>query len=99
MFQVLKPTSRNNQIGIAFTISVDLMGDTSIQLSVNGGPVVPYIIPTVADGLSSMLLTTNYQNITSMGHDLVMMASKIAPTETSMGQPGDSLSGNNAWGF
>lgn len=99
VFQVLKPTSRNNQIGIAFTISVDLMGDTSIQLSVNGGPVVPYIIPTVADGLSSMLLTTNYQNITSMGHDLVMMASKIAPTETSMGQPGDSLSGNNAWGF
>lgn len=99
LFQVLKPTSRNNLLGITFTIDVDLMGDTRINVGVNGGPSIPYIVPTVADGLSSMLLTTNYQNVTSMGHDLVMLASRIAPTETTMGQPGESLTGNNQWGF
>lgn len=97
VYSVLKPASRNGQIGISFTINLDLMGDTKIELSVNGGPMTPYIVPTVADGLSSMMLTTNYQNITSMGHDLVMLASNIAPTETNYGQPGQPIT--NTWGF
>lgn len=57
---VLMPEiTRNGLLVVTFTILSDLLGDTLVTVSVNGGPMVPYRLPTFADSLYSPVVTTS----------------------------------------
>lgn len=67
--EIIKNLSQNNAIGFAFEMKIDLMGDTKIELSLNGGPPVPYIMPTFCDALMAPVMTTNYNNLQGVSND------------------------------
>ena len=51
----------NSTIITSINVESNLMGDTYIQISVNGGTVVPYTVPTFADGISSSTIMSSNQ--------------------------------------
>jgi len=55
---VLMPeVTQNGLIGVSFDLVVDLIGDASINISVNGGPSILYRLPLFADSLYSPVIS------------------------------------------
>ena len=64
---------------IPFTITVDssIYGDTMVNISLNGQPAVPYVMPTFADNAASPILTSSVDRFNHISNDLYRVASYI----------------------
>jgi hypothetical protein len=67
---LLKDLTYNNQISFTLEMSCNLIGDTKIELSLNGGPVVPYASPCFCDHLFTPMLTADFGKFNALAHDL-----------------------------
>ena len=60
--EILPDITHNNTIPVNMIVEADLYGDTKIQLSIDGGPFIPYISPTFADSIMAPVVTNNANN-------------------------------------
>lgn len=62
-----------------FTILIDcsIYGDTMVNISLNGGPSIPYVMPTFADNLASPVMTNDVQRFNSVTHDIFSVAQTL----------------------
>ncbi|MBB5409352.1 hypothetical protein HDG34_003293 [Paraburkholderia sp. HC6.4b] len=55
---ILKDVSHNNQIDFWLEMRINLLGETWIDISLDGGPVITYVSPSFADALMVPVVTT-----------------------------------------
>lgn len=79
---LLQDLSYNNQISFSVDMSCNLTGDTKIDLSLNGGPFVPYVTPCFCDALMSPLITADFNKFTSLTHDLGLVVDYLGDAKS-----------------
>jgi hypothetical protein len=79
--EILSTITFNNQDPYKVIIDMDLFGFTNIQISLSGGPMVPFTAPTFADSLFSPVTTFNpmikNQLVNDMEYTLDAISSSI----------------------
>lgn len=67
--EVIEPLTENGLFDIDVDITCDLSGDTSVELSIDGGPEELFVQPTFASALLSPLVTGNRNHAMAMASD------------------------------
>lgn len=57
--EVMADITEGNLIPISLTVSSDIYNETSILISVDGSPMIPFTFPTFADSILQSTMTTN----------------------------------------
>lgn len=92
--ELIRGLTYNGQISYQLELTVDLLGETFIRLSVNGSAFIDYVCPSFADGLMSPVVTNNKNVLDTLVNDFDMIFDGIgAITSTVHGNNGMSLSG------
>lgn len=58
-------------------VDCSIFGDTFIQISINGGPHTPLLMPTFADNAASPVVTSSMDNYNKVSNDIVNLARKL----------------------
>jgi hypothetical protein len=82
---ILRDISMCNQTDFMVEMQADLLGETRMRISVDGGPVVDYVTPTFCDALMVPVLTSNNDLTTNLANDFEALASALTenPNTTS----------------
>lgn len=75
--EVLRNLSSNNQIPFAVTMQCDLLGETTVDISIGDGPMVPFNNPQFSDALSAPVVTQNVGTVRQMASDIETLASNL----------------------
>lgn len=68
--ELIPVVSMQNQQVYTLSVACELMGSTMVQISFNGGPMVPYIIPTFASSVFLPTLTTDYSDLDKLSRGM-----------------------------
>lgn len=75
--EILRGLSRNNLIDFEITMTVDVLGETHVTVSMAGGPKYDYVTPSFCDALMAPVLTNNNANLAAIGNDIEQLVSNI----------------------
>lgn len=75
--EVFQTLTLNNQIDFFADISVNLIADTHINISVSGGPLTPYCVPSFCDGAFSPMLTNDMNSLRYLAADIESLNSNL----------------------
>lgn len=75
--EIIKDLTFNHQISYAFTMRVDLLGETWLSLSLEGGPTYDYVTPSFCDSLFVPVITYNPETLTNVSHDFGILMGSI----------------------
>jgi hypothetical protein len=76
--EVLRDLTRNNLIDISFTITVDITNESHLEISVNGGPAYPFVVPSFCDGRFVPVLANNATALEHMSNDISQLCGHVA---------------------
>ncbi len=62
LMEVINDFTWNNQTAFAMYVTCDLFGDTKVELSLDGGPLTPYVFPSFSDSLYTNVITPNQES-------------------------------------
>lgn len=68
--ELMPGLSHNNMMLCTVNVRCDLWGDTYIDVSLNGGPMIPFSNAQWADSLSAPIVTIDAKNRTTMARDM-----------------------------
>lgn len=68
--EILSDLTRNNAIDIQLTGSFDVLGDTTIDISISGGPMIRYVTPSFCDALLAPVLANDSLTLRKLAHDM-----------------------------
>lgn len=85
---IMRDISLNNLIGYELHATVDLFGESRIEIKIDAGPMIPFVFPSFCDNLYSPVLAPdrkNYENFVSGMDSLLTAAGDVlsVPIETS----------------
>lgn len=86
--EVLRNLSYNNQMSFQLDLTVDLLGDTWVNVSLNGQPAVPYVMPSFCDALMAPVTTTNYNNLDGAANDFEALMTEVYEADAAHGAGG-----------
>ena len=89
--EILIGLTQNNLIDIQIQGVFDLLGESNIQISVAGGPFVPFCAPSFADALWAPVLTNNAQTLQVLAHDINSLAENLSVDFSPANAPYPSL--------
>lgn len=75
--EIMVDISHRNQIGINLVMDVDVLGDTRIEIQYNGGPSVPYVIPSFSDARFSPIVTPDSSYLDRVVSAVGIMANNV----------------------
>jgi hypothetical protein len=64
-------------IDFEITMTVDVLGETHVTVSMQGGPKYDYVTPSFCDALMAPVLTNNNANLAAIGNDIEQLVSNI----------------------
>lgn len=67
---VLADLTQNNMIPFTLDMTCNLLSDSIINLSINGSPFVPYVVPCFCDNLMSPLVTADKNRLNVLAKDI-----------------------------
>ena len=67
---VLADLTQNNMIPFTLEMTCNLISDSVINLSINGSPFVPYVVPCFCDNLMSPLVTADKGRLNTLAKDI-----------------------------
>jgi len=84
LINIVMPDVTNNwNFIVSIEMEVDILGETRIQISVDGDVPVPYVIPSFADGLTAPIIGNDNADLSSLSVDLNAVTSSVGMvTET-----------------
>ncbi len=91
--QLLKSLSFNNQRGFQVDMVCDLLGETIVQVSLDGAAPVPYVTPSFADALMAPVVTHNYGILDGVASDFDALMTDIYENDSSYGVAGSMKTG------
>lgn len=75
--EIIKDLTFNHQLSYAFTMRVDLLGETWLSLSLEGGPTYDYVTPSFCDSLFAPVITYNPDTLTNVSHDFNQLVTAV----------------------
>lgn len=78
MSEVLNDVTYNNQVMYEIHGDFDLYGDTKLSISLNGGPLTPYVHPSFCDQLASPVIAPNQQFFNAAVHNIDSLLSVVS---------------------
>jgi hypothetical protein len=75
---VMLDISYNNEMDFYVEMQVDLLGETWIKISLNGGPLIPFVTPSFADALMVPVVTQNAHLASQLSNDFGAIFHEIA---------------------
>ena len=75
--ELIRDLTYNNQISYSLTGSFDLLGESMISLSMNGGPIIDYTVPSFADALFSPVITANAGRVTDISNQFNILMGNL----------------------
>jgi hypothetical protein len=75
---ILNDVSHHNQIDFWLKMTINLLGETWIDISLEGGPVITYVTPSFADALMVPVVTTQTQLSQRLSGDFHEICTSIA---------------------
>lgn len=82
--QVLVPISQCNQRMFSMTVSCDLVGETIVDISMDGNPMERFVAPSFADSLTTSLTTTNFDHTKVLAEDLKFLVDSVGSGQKSL---------------
>lgn len=92
---ILRDLTYNGQWTYALDMQIDLLGETWIKLSLNGGPFIDYVTPSFCDALSVPVLTNNQDGALQLANDFEMLATALSEASSDGHSPIVSAGGTN----
>lgn len=77
--EILNDISWNNQTDFAIQMQADLLGETWLKISVDGGPSFDYVAPSFCDALTSPMLTADNELNVKVASDFSMLIDNMMP--------------------
>lgn len=68
--EIFRIISCDNADVVSLEMNCDLYSDTWINISIAGGPLVPFVFPTFCDSLSTPVVTTNHARLDSLSQEM-----------------------------
>jgi hypothetical protein len=68
--EIINDITMGGQIGIALKMQVDLLGETWINMSIDGGPFIDYVTPSFCDSLIVPVLTADQGRALDLAKDV-----------------------------
>jgi len=75
--EVLSDITRNNMFGINIAMTCNILGDTMVQVALNGGHAVDYVTPSFCDSLTAPIITSDPLGLTTIAHDVELLYSNL----------------------
>lgn len=75
--EVLRGLSSNNMLDFEITMLVDILGETRVDISMQGGPMIQYAIPSFCDALFVPVMTEQEGTLRNLAHDMNQLADTI----------------------
>lgn len=76
--EILNDLSMRNIIDYDIVASFNLLGETRISISLQGGPMIEYCVPSFADALFVPIMTNDYSRLTTLAHDVTMLTDNLS---------------------
>lgn len=98
--EVFRDLTMNNSIDLYVDCDINLVAESKINISVSGGPMTPFCVPSFCDGAFSPVLTNSMDSLLYLSHDLEQLSSnasvqQLAPSYQSV-YTGDTPQPTNA---
>jgi len=98
--EVLKGLSSNNLIDFTIQMVVDVLGETRINISIAGGPMVEYATPSCCDALFSPVLASSQQQVEQLSYDIQQLSNGVVEqTSYQQSPPPMAVGGYNVNSF
>ncbi len=75
--EIIRDITWDNQLSYDLRMDVNLFGETSIWLALEGRPMYQYVTPSFCDALLVPVLSNNYQNVENLANDFSYLFSSI----------------------
>lgn len=85
-WEVLRDVSNNNQMGINLQMRCDLLGDSVMTISMNGGPDIDYVVPSFSDALIAPVVGGSRDVLNNLAHDMETLYSNGATVHATQQQ-------------
>lgn len=82
---VLADLTQNNMIPFTLDMSCNLMSDSIINLSINGSPYIPYVVPCFCDNLMSPLVTADKNRLNVLATDIANVVDYLGDASGNQG--------------
>jgi len=77
--EIMANISYGNQHSYMIFMNVNILGDTYIKLSLNGGPQMEYLMPSFCDALVAPVVTFNPIDKDRLSAGVMQMVNAVAP--------------------
>jgi hypothetical protein len=67
--EILNDISYNNGISYSIDMVVDLLGETRVSISMDGGPMMPFVTPSFSDALIAPVITSDQNRVVKISQD------------------------------
>ena len=75
--EVLLDISFNNSIEFAIEMNVDLLGETWLKLSLDGGPAIDYVTPSFCDAILTPVVSCDDNRVINLASDLQILSEHL----------------------
>lgn len=79
-FEVMKDLCFDNQIRFMLEVNADMMGETVVNISLDGHPIEQFVTPSFADALLTPLVTNNHNHVVKVANDFNHLLKAVVPT-------------------
>lgn len=79
LFEVLADVSRQFTMDVSLQVTYDLIGDTTVSISLNGEPAVDFTNPNWCSARSSLILSPTQDALQNLSHDFKSMFKAVTP--------------------
>ena len=75
---VFADITRNNMFTVDIAVHCNILADTMTSVSLNGGPMIPYVTPSFCDAMLSPILSTDTMRLSAIAGDVEQLYSHTA---------------------
>lgn len=97
--EVLQDISFSGGVDFAITMNVDLLGETWLNLSLDGKAPVDYVTPSFCDALLTPIISSDNNRVMNLASDFQMLSETLLDNNTMMRQNGHSKYSSYASGY
>lgn len=77
-FEVLPMISVNNQVGFSILMDCNVLGETTMQVSIDGQPPETYVLPSFCDALLAPTMSADNNNVRGIAEDFRVLCDNMA---------------------
>lgn len=77
IFEIINDFTYNNQVPFMLRVDSNLFGDTRVELSLDNGPLTPFVVPSFSDSLFTNIITPTEENYHGLINDFSNLISSV----------------------